>query len=127
MRDRLDDIEPADIVVVTFTRSRALHGYRRRFADPLTVIADEERALYRALGFGRGSVARVWGWRTAATYARLMAKGKRPSRPTEDTLQLGGNAVIDADGRLSWLYAGASPDDRPPVDEFLDAIRAATS
>lgn len=125
MRDRLDEIAPADIVVVTFTRSRALPGYRRRFADPLTVIADEERTLYRALGFKRGSVARVWGWRAAGTYARLMAKGNRPTRPTEDTLQLGGNAVIDSEGRLAWLYAGAGPDDRPPVDDFLDAIRAA--
>ncbi|MCP3912352.1 MAG: hypothetical protein GY713_15520 [Actinomycetia bacterium] len=124
MRDRLDEIPGAEVVVVTFSRARNLRGYRRRFAEPLTVIADEERALYRALGFGRGSVVRVWGWRAAASYTRLMARGHRPDRPTEDTLQLGGNAVVDTHGRVSWVYAGAGPDDRPPVDEFIAAIRA---
>ena len=126
MRDRLDELEAADIVVVTFTRARNLRGYRNRFADPLTVITDEQLSLYRSLGFGRGSVARVWGWRAAAAYIKLMSQGKRPERATEDTLQLGGNAVLDTEGRLAWVYAGAGPEDRPPVDDFLAAVREAS-
>lgn len=125
MRARLDEFGDATTVVVTFARPRVLGGYRRRFADPLTVVSDEDRRLYRALGFGRGSILRVWGWRALAAYARLIRKGHRLEKTDDDTLQLGGNAVIDADGAIAWIYAGAGPDDRPSVDEILTAVDAA--
>ncbi len=133
MRVRLaetDDFADALVVVVTFTRPRNLPGYRRRFAEPLPVLTDQDRALYRMLGLGRGSVARVWGWRSFRSYVGLLRSGGRldrgpDDRTNEDTLQLGGNAVIDAEGRLSWLFRGSGPDDRPSVDELVEAVRRA--
>ena len=44
-------------------------------------------------------------------------------RPTEDTRQLGGDVVVDRDGRLAYLFRSSEPDDRPAVDELVDAIR----
>lgn len=115
--------------MVTFARPRVLAGYRRRFADPLTVVSDEDRVVYRALGFGRGSFGRVWGWRAAKRYIELLRGGHRLDRATDtggadDTRQLGGNAVIGADGRLTWVYAGEGPDDRPTVDAIVAAVRS---
>ncbi len=110
--------------MVTFARPRTLRGYRRRFAEPFTVVADEDRSLYRALGFGRGSFWRVWGWRAAKRYIELLRKGHRLEKTDADTRQLGGNVVIARDGTLAWRYAGAGPDDRPSIDELLAAVHS---
>lgn len=102
-------------------------GYRQRFAVPFIVLSDEERHIYRALGFGRGSFWRIWGWKSAKKYVELLRSGHRLEKTTADTRQLGGNAVVDRDGRLAWIYAGAGPDDRPTVDELIDAVRSLPS
>lgn len=124
MRDRLDELEEsdADVVVVTFTKPRNLSNYRRRFAEPFTVVTDQALELYGAFGFGRGSVRRVWGWRAAKQYVQLIGQGKRPERSDEDTLQLGGNVILDASGRVVWVYAGDGPDDRPTVAVLLEQL-----
>ena len=124
MRARRNELGDADIVIVTFANPRVLAGYRRRFADPLVVVADEERQLYRALGFGRGSFWRIWGWKSARKYVELLNEGHRLERTDADTRQLGGNVVVGRDGRLAWIYAGAGPDDRPTVDQIVAALRA---
>lgn len=129
MRERLPEIEDlgAEVVVVTFTQVRNLRGYQRRFADPFTVVTDEHRQLYASIGFGRGSVLRVWGWRAAKKYAELIRAGARPERSGEDTLQLGGNVIVSRDGTLAWRYSGAGPDDRPSVEKVMSELRAASS
>ncbi len=129
VRDRIDELTTkggvaADVVVITFTKPRNLKGYRRRFADPLTVVTDENLDLYRAMGFGRGTVARVWGWRMVRAYFPLLRDGYELEKSNEDKLQLGGNAVVGADGTLAWRYAGAGPDDRPSVDELIAAVHS---
>ncbi len=132
MRDRLDEFDElsADVVVVTFARPRVLAGYQQRFATPLPVVSDQDRVLYRALGFGRASNARVWSPAVLARYLRLMIGGHRLSTPEgtpSDVNQLGGDAVINPDGTLSWLYPGSGPDDRPTVDALLQATSDASS
>jgi peroxiredoxin len=111
------------VVVVAFAPADALAGYRRRLGlDDALVLSDLERRTYRAFGFGRGSLARVWlaprvWWR----YLTLIRRGRRPERVQQDTLQLGGDVLIDAYGRVRWVYASRGPEDRPS----LAAIRAA--
>lgn len=129
MRARQDELGDSEVVVVTFANPRVLRGYRKRFADPFTVVSDEERLTYQALGFGRGAFWRVWGWKAAKKYVGLLRRGHKLEKgePQADTRQLGGNALIDRDGRLAWIYAGAGPDDRPSVDELVAAVRSLPS
>lgn len=129
MRARQDELGDSEIVVVTFANPRVLPGYRRRFAHPFTVVSDEERQTYRALGFGRGAFWRVWGWKAAKKYIELLRRGHRLEKAKDqtDTRQLGGNAVVGRDGTLAWVYAGAGPDDRPTVDEVVAAVRSLPS
>ena len=126
MRDRLDELGADTIVVlVTFTDHDALDGYLDHHELPFVVLSDRQRAAYRAYGLGRGRVWRVWGWRAGREYLRLMRRGfRRLRRPTEDTLQLGGDFVVDRAGRLRYGYWGEGPDDRPTVDEIVAAVRA---
>lgn len=123
MRDRLDEFGDAEVVLVTFAHHRLLAGYRNRYVAPIAVLSDETRHTYRAFGFGRGSVRRVWGWRALRRYVELLWSGHRDLGIEGDTLQLGGDVVIDRHGRVAWLFHGAGPDDRPTVDALAAAVR----
>ncbi len=127
MRDRIDELltsqgDPIDVVVVTFTKARNLRGYRRRFADPFPVVTDEELELYHAVDYHRCSFWRAYGWRSIKRYAELLRGGARMTKSGEDTLQLGGNILIAADGAMAWRYAGAGPDDRPSIDTIIEQV-----
>lgn len=127
MRDRLDEFDPeTGIVVVTFTTPAHLDGYLARNDLTFPVLIDPDRSAYRAYGLGRASVGRAWGLRAALAYLRLFLRGRWRDlrRPVEDTLQLGGDFVIGADGTLVYGFWSAGPDDRPPIDELIAATRA---
>ena len=128
MRDRLDDLGPdTTVVLVTFTDPDNLSDYIVRNLLPFPVLTDPDRSAYAAYGFGRGSVGRVWGWRAGRRYLELLRAGRwrELRRPTEDTLQLGGDVVVGADGTLVWGFWSAGPDDRPSVDDIIAAVEAA--
>ncbi len=123
MRDRLDELGDAEVAVICFSGPEYVADYQRRTLHPMTVVVDEERASYRDYGFGRGSVRAIWGLRTWRAYVRLLRAGRSLRRPTEDTRQLGGDVVVDRDGRLAYVFRSSDPDDRPPVDDLVDAVR----
>jgi hypothetical protein len=112
---------------VTFAAPALLAAFGRELRlDRIELWTDPDRAAYRAFGFGRASVARVWldprVWRR---YARLLRAGRRLHRPAQDPQQLGGDVVLDADGRVAWLRRSRGPEDRPPAGELLAALAAA--
>ena len=121
---RRADFGDARVLCITFVGPALLAGYERELAlDGIDFLGDPARATYRALGFARASFARVWlhpaGWRRDAA---LIARGRRSHPPGQDVYQLGGDALLDASGRLRWVFASAGPEDRPPVDDLLRAL-----
>jgi hypothetical protein len=126
VRDRLSELgDETEVAVVTFTARENLADYRLSNDLPFPLLSDPDRGTYRAFGLGRGSIARVYGWRMAKRYWEILRRNG-PSglaRPSEDTLQLGGDFVIAPDGTLIYGYWGEGPDDRPPVDELVDAVK----
>lgn len=118
-----DDELPGRVVVVTFAPPQLLASFEREIGLPFPVYGDPGRAAYEAFGLGRASVARVWldprVWRS---YAKLLGRGRRLHRLREDSLQLGGDVVLDAEGRVRWMYRSRGPEDRPSVDELVAAL-----
>ena len=120
--ERIDEI-PAKVVCVTFTGPPLLDAFREELDLPFDLHADTDRELYRALGFGRGSFAAVWlNPKVWTSYAKLIARGRRPKPPQDDTMQLGGDAVTNTEGEVTWVYPSASPADRPSVDQLIAAL-----
>lgn len=108
------------MVVVGFAAADSLAHYQRRQGlDHVLVLSDPDRLSYRAFGFGRGSVLRVWAdprvWRR---YAGLLRRGHRLEAAHQDTLQLGGDVLVDADARILWVYRSRGPENRPGLDEI---------
>lgn len=122
MRDHLEQFGDATIAVVTFAEVARLAAYREHLGVPFTIVSDHDRALYRALGVERGSARRVWSPGTLRLYARLLRRGRRLARPTEDVRQLGADVVVGRDGRIRYLALPPSPDARPPMTELLAAL-----
>jgi len=127
VRARLDDLPDTDVVLMTFTDPTNIAAYRQRHAVDLPVVIDAGRSSYRAFGLGRGSLARIWGFRAARRYAEIFRtdglSGLR--RPTDDTRQLGGDFVIDPNGALIYGFWGEGPDDRPSIDDIVAAVNEA--
>ncbi len=128
MRDRIDEFgSEATVALVTFTDAESLAEYQSRHSLGFVALRDPDRHGYRAFGLGRGSVARVWGLRAAKRYLELIRRdgigGVR--RPTEDPRQLGGDFVIDGEGRLVWGFWGDGPDHRPAIGDLIAAVRNA--
>lgn len=123
MREHLDQLGDALPVVVTFTDDPArLAAYRAHLDIDVPVVADVEQSLYQQFGVGRGSLRQVWSPGTLRMYAGLIRRGRRLRRPTEDTRQLGADAVVDRDGRLARLWLADAPDDRPDVGEIVATV-----
>lgn len=112
---------------MTFTDVELLGQYASTHDLPFDLVIDTERISYRSYGLGRGTVRRVYGRRALVRYIELLRGGgwRRLRRPTEDTLQLGGDFVVDPEGNLTWAFWGAGPDDRSRVDDLVRAVTAA--
>jgi hypothetical protein len=114
------------VVAVAFAAPESLADWATRLGlDGVTLLADPERILYTEFGLGRASFARVWlDPRVWQRYAELLLHGRRLERPDDDTLQLGGDALVDAEGRIRWIYRSRGPEDRPSLLEIVTAVRA---
>ena len=123
MRDRLDDLAGAAVAAITFADASRLPAHRQHLGLPFPLLADPERIVYRRFGLDRAPLWRIYNPGTLRLYAQLLARGRRLRRPVDDTRQLGGDFVIDAAGRLVAAYRPRSPDDRPPIDDLVAALR----
>jgi len=111
------------LVAVGFSPPEALAALARHLGWAGPFCSDEDRALYDRLGLGRAGVGRVFTSGTRAVYAAARKRGEAMARPVEDVRQLGGDALVVA-GVARVTFRPASPDDRPPVDELVDAARS---
>lgn len=122
MRDRLHDFGDARLAAVTFATAEELPAHRMHLELPFPMLADPDRETYRQFDLGRGALRDIWSLGTMTMYARLLRQGRRLRRPTQDTRQLGGDFVIDPQGRLAAAFRPASPDDRPAIESLIEAV-----
>lgn len=130
MRDHLAEFgDDTTVALVTFTQPTDLTSYEHDQQLGFAVLRDPQRTGYRTFGFGRARFTRVWGLRAGRRYLELARAGhwREIRRPTEDTRQLGGDVVIDADGVVRWMYRSDGPEDRPTVDALVKAVTRARS
>jgi peroxiredoxin len=116
-----------EVLAISQARPPQVVEFLEHTPVPFALVSDPSRAAYRAFGLKRASWSAILGWRSILGYLRLMFLGWMPRRPNEgeDVLQLGGDFVLDADGRIVYAYRSALPTDRPAVRELVEAIRAA--
>lgn len=92
---------------------------------PFPVGLDLERNYYRRWGLNRAPLRKIYlDPRVWMRYARILAGGQRWIAAGRDTLQLGGDFVVDRRGLIAYSRP-QDADDRPPVMELLAAMEEA--
>lgn len=109
-------------MVVSFGERHGALLWRQETSCPYPVLLDGSRQLYKLLGFKK-SVSRVYCVKTLAYYADQKAAGRAFPKPYEDVVddpyQMGGNIVLDKDGKIVFVYRSKTASDRPSITALL--------
>ena len=111
-----------EVAVVTFDSSFMAQAYVEQTKLPWPLLVDTDRKLYRAYGMERGDWWSIYGPASIWQYMQLIFfRGRRIEKPGSDYRQLGGDVLIDPDGRVRFHHVSTSPHDRPTVEAILAA------
>jgi hypothetical protein len=116
------------VIGVAFAPPASVAIFERGLDLGVPILCDPTRVAYGVFGFGRRS-----GWialikpRYWLRLLRAIRKGRRLGRVREDPGQLGGDVVVDSDGRLTWVYASQYPADRPSLSAVRTALEEAAT
>jgi|TARA_Y100000588_G_scaffold303996_1_gene326666 hypothetical protein len=124
--DLLNKLE-VRVLAVTFESIEAARIYAEEMDIPWPVVVDKERSLYREYGCQRSSWRHLLGWSTMKTYFREALAGRWPRWPVSDTVQQGGDILIDPFGLVRFVHVGKGPGDRPDVADIIKVCRNFTS
>jgi hypothetical protein len=125
--ERTFDELNARLAIVTFEAASLARAYVAETSPPWPVLIDETRALYRAYGMERGRVLDVYGLRSWWAYVKEFARGRIPRSIPADSLQLGGDVLVDPDQIVRFHHVGRGPADRPSAASLLRAVSSRES
>lgn len=127
-RERIDAVGTA-VFVVHDSPERVLGGFLRGLEVPYPVLVDSELDAYRSWGLRRASWRATYlSPRIIGAYARrVVLHGERLPRPGSHTLQLGGDFVIDRNGRIALAHPQRAADDRAPAIKLVRELEAAAA
>lgn len=91
---------------------------------PFPLLLDRSKRCYARWGMGRTNVFGAMlspslNWR----YLRLLLRGERFLGVAPDMLQLGGDFVVDPEGRIAFAHTMRNAGDRAHVSELIQALR----
>jgi peroxiredoxin len=126
-RDRFE-ADGANLVLIGQATPRQAAHFRRRQGIELTVLADEKRDSYRAVGAKKGGVNELIGPKVVAKGALTTLRTRKlQTRTVGNTAQLGGAMVIRPDGTIAWSHMASDASDNASPDEILAAVEGAAS
>lgn len=94
---------------------------------PFDILVDEQGQVFKSFGLGQ-SYVRGWSMETLLFFAERRTVGV-PCTNSQfdihemDSLQDGGDFVIDSRGRIAFAHATANPMDRPSAEKLLDVLQ----
>jgi hypothetical protein len=114
----------ANLVLIGQLTPRHAAHFRRRQKIELPVLADEDRATYKAAGAKVGSLSELVGPKVVARGAlTTLRTGKLQGRTIGHPAQLGGAMVISPTGEIVWSHMAKDASDNASPDEILSAVR----
>lgn len=117
-------IQAANAQVVTISFGPAQWGpiWLQETQSPFPLLLDVERVAYRAYGLD-SSARRAWSVQNLLYYGRAKLQGRQTFGNRGDTSQLGGDFVIDPNGRIRLAHPSYDPTDRTAVSTVLSLLQ----
>jgi predicted ATP-dependent endonuclease of OLD family len=113
------------VLIGQLTPRHAAH-FRRREKIDVRVLADNDRASYKAVGAKKGGVGQLIGPSVLAKgLATTLRTGKMQTRTIGDPAQLGGSMVIRQDGTVAFSQLAKDASYNVSPDELLAAVQDA--
>ena len=124
-RQEFDNAAANLVLIGQLTPRHAAH-FRRREKVDVTVLADNDRASYRAAGAKMGGVGQLLGPSVVAKgLMTTLRTGKMQTRTIGDPSQLGGAMVIRQDGTVAFSHMAKDASDNVSPEELVAAVQGA--
>ena len=121
-RDEIEAAGASLTLIGQLTPRHAAH-FRRRQGIHLPVLADNDRASYKAAGAKMGSIGELLGPKVVAKGAlTTLQTGRFQTRTLGHPAQLGGAMMITPDGTVAWSHMAQDASDNASADEILAAL-----
>ena len=125
MQRALGERNHVAVLAISPGEPELLRRLREHLGLRIPLLSDPSWSTYRDYGLQRGRPWKLaFSPRLWLRYAGLLLRGRRPSRPTENVFELGGDALVDHEGRLAWIHRSENVLDRPSVGEILEQLHA---
>jgi peroxiredoxin len=114
----------ARLVLIGQLTPRHAADFRRRQNITLPVLADGDRASYKAAGAKIGSTSDLLGPKVVAKGVLTSLRTRKvQGRTIGHPAQLGGAMVISPDGEIVWSHMAKDASDNASPEEILAATR----
>ncbi len=87
------------------------------------MLFDPDQLVYKAYET-EWSFWRSWGMASIVEFIKLIRAGRRWRGVQGDSTQLGGDFLVDSEGRVRFSHYSMEPVDRPDIDDIIRLIRA---
>ena len=116
----------ANLVLIGQLTPRHAAHFRRRQSIDLPVLADEDRASYKAAGAKVATLNELVGPKvTAKGILTSVRTGQVQGRTLGHPAQLGGAMVVAPGGEVVWSHMAEDASDNASAEEILAAIPSA--
>jgi peroxiredoxin len=112
-----------DVVLVGMGTPRQAAWFERKYAPGMTVLADDERRSYRAMGLKVASAGELLGPKSVATGIKhAVRSGVMQGKPTGNVAQLGGALVVAPGGDVRFEHRSTHAGDSAEPEALLAAL-----
>lgn len=109
------------IATISFGTEYWSQVWLQETGSPFPFLVDKPLAAYRAYGL-ESSALQAWSLPTMFYYAKAKWQGRQTFGNRGDTHQLGGDFVVDGNGRIQLAHPSSNPTDRPSIDLLLQTV-----
>ncbi len=114
----------AGLVLIGQATPRQAAHFRNRQKLTVPVLADNERASYKAAGAKVATRSELLGPKVIAKGAAATAQtGQLQTRPIGHPAQLGGALLVRPTGEVAWSHMSEDASDNASSEEILKAVR----
>jgi alkyl hydroperoxide reductase subunit AhpC len=113
------------VAVVGMGTPEQTAAFVREVRAPFPILADPDRAAYRAYGLVEAGAGQILSLATGKAVVGALVRGNRGGSPVGDVRQLGGAFVVGRDGTVRWAKPSAFVGDHASPEELIAAAREA--